>query len=443
MENDNKHKVYITTLGCPKNEVDSEILLKGLREKGWEPVQRLEDASIAIINTCAFIEPARAESIEEIYSLVSDKEQGYLSAIVVTGCLAERYGALLAEEIPEIDVIIGNRDIEEIPGLILEGLRSKATFYAAPKEFSHSWYNSPTDHSEKGWGYIKISDGCDNRCSYCSIPIIKGGLRSAPMDTLVNQARHLIDRGARELILIGQDTTAYGHDRNENRLPELLRQISNIDGDFWIRLLYAHPVNLNDENIEAITQTPKVAPYLEVPIQHISDPILSRMGRKVDSKTIRDRIGKLRQARPDIALRTSMIVGFPGETEDDFEELAQYIDEGHFIHGGVFNYSQEEGTQAAQFEDTVDTRTSEMRRQLIEMMLDNIRLTAAKAMQDKVVEVIVERDGTRENMRWGRTIYDAPKIDRTVRFKGTARVGEIVKVRIIKGTELHFLGVQE
>lgn len=443
MANNKSYKVFVTTLGCPKNEVDSEIILRGLRERGWEITTRLSEASIALINTCAFIEPARAESIEEIYSLVNRKESGRLGSIIVTGCLAERYGALLADEIPEIDVIIGNRDVDAIPNLIIEGLQTAGTFYAAPKDFSNDWYNRPADHSEKGWGYVKISEGCNNRCSYCSIPEIKGGLRSASMESVVNQARHLVENGAREIVLVGQDTTAYGHDRNENLLPHLLRNISAIDGDFWIRILYAHPANLNDENIEAIIQTPKVVPYLEVPIQHIAEPILSRMGRKIDSKGIRERIARLRRERPEIALRTSLIVGFPGETDEDFEELAEYMEEGNFIHGGVFTYSREDGTPAADFPEVVDERSTETRKHLIEMIFDNIRLNAAKAMQDKVVDVLVERDGTRQNMLWGRTIYDAPKIDRTVRFRGTANVGDIVKVRIMKGTEFHFLGVQE
>jgi ribosomal protein S12 methylthiotransferase len=437
------YKVFVTTLGCPKNEVDSEIILRGLRDKGWEITTRLSEASTVLINTCAFIEPARAESIEEIYSFVHRKESGRLGSIIVTGCLAERYGALLADEIPEIDVIIGNRDVDAIPNLIIEGLQTAGTFYSAPKEFSNDWYNTPTDHSEMGWGYVKISEGCDNRCSYCSIPGIKGGLRSAPIESVVNQARHLVEKGAREIVLIGQDTTAYGHDRNENLLPNLLQRISNIDGDFWIRVLYAHPAHLTDENIGAITQTPKVVPYLEVPIQHIAEPILNRMGRKIDSKGIRERIAKLRRERPEIALRTSLIVGFPGETDEDFEELAEYMDEGNFIHGGVFSYSREDGTPAANFPEEVDERTIETRKQMIEMIFDGVRLNAAKAMQDKVVDVIVERDGTRQNMLWGRTIFDAPKIDRTVRFRGSAKVGDIVRVRIMKGTEFHFLGVQE
>lgn len=437
------NKVYIHTLGCPKNDVDSEILTRALREKGWRTADCISDANIAIVNTCAFIEPARVESVEEIWKLIRQKEAGELDSIIITGCLAERYGPLLAEEMPEIDAIIGNRDIDAIPELIENALSSESPYHAAPVQFSHNWYHTPADHSEGPWGYIKISEGCNNRCSYCSIPGIKGGLRSAPIESLVKQARHLIDKGAREIVLVGQDTTAYGHDRNQNALPELLRRISEIDGDFWIRLLYAHPANLIDENIEAITQTPKVVPYLEVPIQHISDPILDRMGRKIGGEEIKTRISKLREAKPDIALRTSLIVGFPGETDEDFEQLAEYMEEGHFIHGGVFSYSQEEGTSAADFGEKVDDRTVEMRTQLLEMIFDNIRLEAANAMLDKVVPVLIERSGTRPAMRWGRTIFDAPKIDRMVRVRGEAEVGEIVPVRIIKGTEIHFLGVQE
>ncbi len=437
------NKIFVLTLGCPKNEVDSDVLVRALRDKGWTVTRSLDEAKVVVVNTCAFIEPARAESIDEIWNLIYEKESGTIDTVIVTGCLAERYGSLLAEEIPNIDAIIGNRDIEAIPELMKNGLFTEGVFHSAPVEYSRDWYHRPLDHPEGTWGYIKISEGCDNRCSYCSIPGIKGGLRSVPMQSLVNQAGHLIDGGAREIILIGQDTAAYCHDRGENMLPELLHRISNIPGDFWIRLLYAHPASLNDENIEAITQTPKVAPYLEVPIQHISDPILERMGRKIGSGEIKKRISKLREARPEIALRTSLIVGFPGETEEDFELLADFMEEGHFVHGGVFEYSREDGTVAADFEDNVDKRTVEMRLHLLEMILDKIRLNTANAMLDKVVDVLVERSGTRPRMLWGRTIYDAPKIDRTVRFRGTAKVGDVVPVRIIRGTEFHLLGVQE
>jgi len=437
------NKVYIHTLGCPKNDVDSEVLARVLMERGWDIVDSQSKAEVAVINTCAFIDPARAESIEDIWAFVEEKTKGRLEAIIVTGCLAERYGTALAEEIPELDGVIGNRDIEAVPGLIDTALTTPQTFHTAPSEFSRNWYLSPTPQTEPNWGYLKISEGCNNRCSYCAIPDIRGSLRSIPIESLVQQARYMIEGGAHEIVVIGQDTTAYGHDMEQNLFPELLRNLSEIDGDFWIRILYAHPANLSQENIRAIAETPKVVPYLEIPIQHIADNILDRMRRRVTSAQIRERIDALREARPGIALRTSLITGFPGETDDDFEELAEYLEIGHFIHGGVFSYSREDGTPAAEFEDTVPKRTEEARRQLLEIIFENVRKQTNKALEDEKVRVLVERSGTRPNMLWGRTIYDAPRIDRMVRFNGDAAVGDFVDVRIIRGTDLHLLGVQE
>jgi ribosomal protein S12 methylthiotransferase len=263
------------------------------------------------------------------------------------------------------------------------------------------------------------------------------------MDSIMRQARHLIEIGVKELVLVGQDTTAYGLDTGRNLFADLLRNISKIEGDFWIRVLYAHPKHLTDENIEALTTTQKVAPYLDLPIQHISKNILEKMGRKVTSEEIITRVKLLINAIPDIALRTSIIVGFPGETDEDFEEIASYLEEGDFTHGGVFAYSKEEGTPASEMDGEIPKLVVETRKELLDVIFDKLRAEKSELLQGRAIDVLVESGGTRSGLLWGRTIYDAPQIDRMVRFKGSARIGEIVKVMIIKANESHLLGVQE
>ncbi len=443
------NRVYIATLGCPKNEVDSQVLARCLNETEWQVVNSIDEADVAIINTCGFIEPAKAESIEFIWKLLEIKEKGHISAVVVTGCLAERYSSLLAEEIPELDAIFGNRNVCEIPNLLHEVLNKdesstdKPPFIAFPKDFQTNWYANPTKSSNSVWGYLKIAEGCDNCCNYCAVPGIRGGLRSVPIESLIKQAKYLIDSGAKEIVLIAQDTMAYGHDKGQKLLPELLRRISDIEGEFWLRVLYAHPRHIDTDDIIALTETPKVVPYLDIPIQHIAEPVLERMGRKVSGKEIREKISLIRELRPDIALRTSLIVGFPGESDEDFEELAEYLDDGDFIHGGVFSYSREDGTKAAGMDNEVAPRDVESRKLLIELIFNRLRAESNRGMEDQTVPVLVESGGTRANLRWGRTQYDAPEIDRMVRFYGNATVGTFVDVRIIRGTNYHLVGVQE
>ena len=437
-------KVFIATLGCPKNDVDSEVLARFLSETGWIIVDALDDAEIAIVNTCGFIESAKKESIEAIWEMVTAKENGLIGKVVVTGCLAERYGDALVEEIPQLDAVLGNRDMSEIPGFLAEAIHTGNRVYRAnPANFSCDWYERPTGHSHPAWAYLKISEGCDNACCYCAIPRIRGPLRSVPIESLLRQAQYIIDSGAREIVIIGQDTTAYGHDIGKKLFPELIKRLSDIEGDFWIRVLYAHPKNLDTDNIKALTETPKVVPYLELPIQHFSDPILERMGREVTSAEIREKVAILKELRPDIALRTSVIVGFPGETDDDFNRLADYIEEGYFCHGGVFEYSEEDGTIAASYSGKIPKETSETRKHLIEMIFDRVICETNRRMEELTMPVLIENAGIRPGLLWGRTQYDAPQIDRMVRVRGNASVGEIVDVNIIRGTEYHLLGVQE
>lgn len=444
MIDDYNNRVYIETLGCPKNEVDSQVISRTLSDSGWRIVGSLEDADIAIVNTCGFIEPAKAESIEAIWEMVNAKERGDISRVVVTGCLAERYASVLAEEIPKLDAVLGNKNPMMLPGLLINALESGEKPYCrTPPDFDHNWYNTPTGFHENTWAYIKISEGCDNRCTYCAIPNIRGRYRSAPMQSIVEQARFVLGSGVRELVLVGQDTTSYGIDSGRNLFPELLGRLSDIEGDFWIRVLYAHPGRLNEENVEAIARTPKVVPYLELPIQHISDSILERMGRHVTGAEIKGKVARLKELNPEIVLRTSLIVGFPGETDEDFDALVSYIEEGDFLHGGVFDFSAEDGTPAASYDGEVPRKVVETRRVILDMVFEKIHARSSRNAEGQTLSVLVESEGSRPGLYWGRTRYDAPRIDRMVRFRGNASPGQIVDVQIIRGKGYHLLGVQE
>ena len=437
-------KVLIKTLGCPKNDVDSQVLAGLLDSRGWIIVSTLEEAEVAVLNTCAFIDTAKAESIEYIWELVELKESGEIDAVVVTGCLAERYGEVLSEEIPQLDGIIGNKDVKKIAGEIGPALESDGKPHLSiPDGYADDWYHSRADFHHPAWAYLKICEGCDNRCNYCAVPGIRGGLRSASPESVLSQARHMLDAGVRELVVVGQDTMAYGMENGSGRFANLLRRISELEGDFWIRVMYAHPRNLTDEAIEALANTPKVLPYLDLPIQHISDRILESMGRGISGGEIRDKVHRLREASPDLTLRTSIIAGFPGEEDEDFSELADFLEEGHFLHGGVFEYSAEEGTLSAELENKNPPGVIQSRKDILEEIFDRLRCEANIALEDETVDVLVESSGTRKGLYWGRTAHDAPEIDRKVRFHGNAGLPDIVPVRIIRGTRSHLLGVQE
>jgi len=434
--------IYIFTLGCPKNEVDSQIMAKCLTDNGWTIRNSIEESQIIIINTCGFIEEAKGESLDIIWQALDHKEKGQIQHVIVTGCLAERYGALLAEEIPELDAIIGNRNIRRMPEFLASAISSeKKPYIQLHKEFDSNWYEEPIASPNANWSYIKVAEGCNNRCSYCSIPGIRGDLRSIPMESIIKQANHTIENGAKEIIVVAQDTTAYGMENGQSKFADLIYRLTDIQGDFWIRVLYAHPKHLSDENIKALAQSPKVVPYLDLPIQHISDKMLSMMSRKVSSGQIRERIEKIKEKIPNVTLRTSVIVGFPGETDKDFDELAEYIGEGHFVRGGVFSYSQEEGTSAADLPEQVSTRIIQKRKQIMDYLFEDLRHKRNKSLEGNNLPALIENRGTRPELYWGRTIHDAPQIDCMVRIKGEARVGDIMDINIIRGSENHLLGI--
>jgi ribosomal protein S12 methylthiotransferase len=434
-------KVHIVSLGCPKNLVDSEVMAGVLTEAGYLLTDRPEEASIIMINTCAFILPAREEAIAEILRMAAWKKagDGPCTHLVVTGCLPQRYGKELVEALPEVDLFLGTAEVPHI-GRHLDGLP------AAPKAGGRrrSAIGRPTflmnaDHkrlisTSAGSAYIKIADGCSNRCSYCVIPSIRGEARSRKIDDIVKEAEGLAARGVRELIVTAQDTTAYGLDRKEKpTLSLLLRELARIDGLSWIRLLYTYPARLTDELLRTIADENKICPYLDIPIQHSDDAILAAMHRRGDNAQIRKAITEARRIIPDVALRTSLIVGFPGETPRRFENLLSFVREIRFDHLGVFPYSREEGTEAAALPPRISEREKERRRNRV---MEEQALIS-RAINDNLIgtrqEVLVEGKGELSGYsRIGRCRRQAPEIDGATHLRGgDPETGTIITCRII------------
>ena len=404
-------KAALVTLGCPTNQVDSERIMSGLVSLGFEIVPD-EQAEIIVVNTCGFIEAAREESIETIMSVAELKEKGHLKSLVVAGCLAERYRTELEEEMNEADAVVGLADRASIPRLCLELLgRDDAV------EPVYSRVVSGPPHS----AYLKIAEGCDNRCSYCAIPMIRGPFASVPMETVIADAEELASLGIRELVLVAQDTTNYGADLNKTSLALLLEKLSDIEGVSWIRLLYANPAKFSDGLVEAMASLPKVLPYVDIPIQHISTSMLKRMGRPADASVIRSLVERLRSRIEGIALRTTVMVGFPGETEKDFAELMDFLDETRFERLGVFGYSPEEGTRAYAFDDTVTDKVVRWRLAAVMDLQSHIASAVNKSLVGRAFEMIVDDPDGAEGMVVGRTFLDAPEIDGNVMAAGSVQ----------------------
>jgi len=431
----NRKSVYILSLGCPKNLVDSEVLSALLSRSGLRITDRPDRAETIVVNTCAFILPAREESIEEILRMAVWKKKGRCQSLVVAGCLPQRYGAELARELPEVDLFLGTGDFPEILAHLErldEGKKKGPLLKVGDPSFLMN-ATTPRTVSTAFYGYLKIAEGCSNCCAYCVIPSIRGPFRSRPMADIVAEAERLAAEGTRELILIAQDTTAWGRDlRGRPTLNGLLKRLCNLEGPRWIRLLYAYPKNITAELLSTMAAEEKVCRYLDIPVQHISDRILRSMNRKGTSAFIRKKIAEIREAVPDIALRTSLIVGFPGETEEQFEGLLRFVQETRFESLGVFTYSPEEGTEAARMPGQVPEEEKVRRQGLI--------MEAQSAISD---EINLERTGTVEEVLiegktdradfpfWGRTRFQAPEIDGItyIRAKKLAP-GDIVRCTI-------------
>ena len=426
---DNKQKVGMVSLGCAKNLVDAEVLLGMLRERGMEIVNDPAEADILFVNTCGFIESAKEESIDAIFEMAQYKKQDSAKKLFVTGCLAQRYPDQLLEEIPEIDGIMGVADYSRLSEMLSEadgGLRPcytarGARFLKAPRVLTSGGYTA----------YVKISDGCDNRCTFCAIPLIRGGYSSRPFDDIVEECRSLAENGVTELTLIAQDTSRYGTDLGDGHslLPELLEAVCAIDGLHWVRVLYCYPDSSDDRLLDAIARLPKVASYLDLPLQHINDVLLRRMHRRGGSALIRDRLRACRER--GLIVRTTMIVGFPGETEEQFSELLRFVGEQRFDRLGAFTYSPEEGTPAAKMDGQVDEEVKRRRLDQLMMLQQSISMEINEARIGSVCEVLI--DGRDESGRlYGRSQLEAPESDGCIWIDTDRdlRPGDYIQVQI-------------
>ncbi len=436
------YKVCLVSLGCPKNQVDAEQMLYTLKNSGFEIGVPEAEADAIIINTCGFIESAKSEAIENIIEAANYKKEGNCKAIIVTGCLAERYKDDVTEEIPEADVCVGigsNGDIAKIVRKAIEG-KAENSF----KDKLDLDLNTPRILGGYPFSaYIKIADGCDNRCTYCAIPSIRGKMRSRKIEDIVKEAKALSHKGVRELIVVAQDTTAYGIDiYGEPKLAELLKELCKIEKLHWIRTLYTYPERITDELIETIKHEEKLVKYLDIPLQHINDDILKRMNRKSRRDSVEALIGKLRNEIPDITIRTTFITGFPGETEEQFTELHEFIKNTRFDRLGCFTYSAEEDTPAAEFENQIDEQIKIDRSEMI--MADQMTISAEKnsEKQGKTVEVLIEGWDDYIKCYFGRTPADAPEIDGKIFFMANEPlvIGDFVKVEITDSIEYDLLG---
>ena len=420
--------VGMVSLGCAKNRVDSEVILGTLKEAGYEIVSDPAEAEIIFVNTCGFIEPAKEESIEAIFEMAKYKETGRLKKLFVTGCLAQRYIDDLYREMPEVDGFMGVADYTRLLEMMQEAEAGGRPRYVCDGErFFHAERVLTTPAYS---AYVKISDGCDNRCSYCAIPLIRGPYHSRPFDSIVEECRELAARGVTEITLIAQDTSRYGNDFPEGKLllPELLEAVSAIEGVHWVRVLYCYPDTTDDRLLDTIAALPKVAPYVDLPLQHIDGPLLKRMNRRGSPEWIKSRISACK-AR-GLTTRTTMIVGFPGETEEAFRELLQFVKEARFDRLGAFTYSPEEGTPGAAMPDQVDEQVKQRRLDELMTLQQGISLEENTARVGEVCEVLCE--GAEEGMYVGRSIREAPESDGVIRFTAARNVtpGEYLNVKI-------------
>lgn len=447
--------VLFISLGCDKNLVDSEKMLGLLSESGYTIVEDEAEADAIVINTCCFIHDAKEESIETILEMASWKEKGRLRALVITGCLAQRYKDEIAAELPEVDAVIGTSGYTEIVPVLdkllkVSGTEEAQTDGECPLVYCPSIDLLSPSLPDKRMvttgaytAYLKIAEGCNKRCTYCVIPYIRGRYRSFPVEDLLKEAERLVAGGARELILIAQETTVYGVDLyGRKMLPELLRKLCRLEGLDWIRILYCYPEEITDELIQVMKEEKKVCHYLDIPIQHSEDAILKRMGRRTNRAELTALIEKLRKEIPDIILRTTLITGFPGETEEDFAQMAAFVEEMQFDRLGVFTYSPEEGTKAAVMEDQIDEEVKEARRDHIMELQQDISAAAASAMVGREMSVLIEGYLYEEDIYVGRTYMDAPKVDGNVFVRSEEEMisGDIVPVRITGASEYDLMG---
>lgn len=437
-----KLKIGLISLGCDKNRIDSEIILKNINADNVI-VNDPREADVIIVNTCGFIESSKQESIDTILEMAEYKNKYNCKLLVVTGCLTQRYGKELTELLPEADIMLGVNDYNKLNESIQKCIIDKES-----KFFSFNYSDLTINEgdriltTESYTAYLRISEGCDNFCTYCVIPKIRGRYRSRNIENILKEAKSLADQGAKEIILVAQDTTRYGIDiYGKKMLPELVREVSKIDGIEWVRILYCYPEEITDELIDEIANNSRVCKYLDIPIQHISNDILKLMGRRGRKEEIVGNIKKLREKVKDLVIRTSIIVGFPGETEENFEELKEFIKETKFGKLGVFRYSQEEGTPAAAMENQIDEEIKKKREEELMILQQGISKELNASKVGNTYKVIVE--GKEENLWYGRNYEMAPQIDGLVYFESKKVIskGAMVNVKITSSYEYDLIGV--
>ena len=435
--------ILFISLGCDKNLVDSEVMLGLLAAKGYRMVDDEMQADIIIVNTCCFIHDAKEESIQTILEMAQYKTDGRLKVLVVTGCLAQRYQQEILDEIPEVDAVLGTTSYDKIVEAVEEALAGKGHVEVEDIDALPLVDTRRLVTTGGHFAYLKIAEGCDKHCTYCIIPKIRGDFRSVPMERLVKEAGELAEQGVKELILVAQETTLYGKDLyGEKSLHRLLRELCRISGIRWIRLLYCYPEEIDENLIQIMKEEKKICHYLDLPIQHANDDILKRMGRRTSKNQLEEIIGRLRREIPDIALRTTLITGFPGETKEQHEELMEFVDEMEFDRLGVFTYSPEEDTPAAGMPDQVPEEVKEERQAEIMELQQEIVFDQAEAMIGREVLVMIEGKVADENAYVGRTYKDAPNVDGLIFINTEAELmsGDFAKVKVTGALEYDLIG---
>jgi len=428
-------RVHLVSLGCARNLVDSEVLLGHAAREGISVARGPQDADVIVINTCGFIEEAKQESIDAILEASALKEKGRLKGVVAVGCLAERYGESLAAEIPELDAVMGISDYSGVPSVVRQIVNGSDKRFVAtvdggrPKAAAND--RGRVLLTPKSHAYLRISEGCDHKCTFCAIPSMRGRNRSKPIDVLVKEARDLAAQGVRELVVVAEDTTAYGLDLDRRRrLHELLTALCEVDGIAWIRLMYAYPHTVQKELTAVLREQPKIVPYLDIPVQHVAGPMLRAMKRGVSKEQMPEILWRLRDEVPGVAVRSTYIVGFPGETDEDFGELLEFTRSFRFERLGVFTYSHEEGTPAFDLPGAVPPDVADERRDLIMRVQQQIMAEHQEGLVDRDLDVLIDGRNPDGPGMVGRTVYDAPEVDGVVHLVADVPMGEIIRARI-------------
>jgi len=436
-------KIFFVSLGCDKNLVDSEMMLGMLAQKGYTFTDDENEADIVVVNTCCFIGDAKEESINTLLQLAQLKDDGQVKVLLAAGCLAQRYGEEILKEIPQVDAVLGTMAIDEIADAVEEALSDRSRNHFKSIDSAPVTGKKRIVTTGGHYAYLKIAEGCDKHCTYCIIPKVRGKYRSVPMESLLAETRQLAEGGVKELILVAQETTLYGVDLyGQKSLPRLLHELSKIPGINWIRILYCYPEEITDDLIEAIASEPKVCHYLDIPIQHASDNVLGRMGRRTSQSDLKEIIAKLREKIPDICLRTTLISGFPGESEEDFEELYRFVNEMEFDRLGVVPYSQEEDTPAAEMPDQIPEEVKNFRRDELMELQQAIAFDKAEEMIGRELVVMIEGKVADEDTYVARTYRDAPGVDGYLFLNtgATLMTGDFAKVLVTDGSGYDLIG---